>query len=104
MSAPSPLRPRPVRDAFATVGSAVALLGSVVTALAGWGIVTAVEGDALTGLLGAVPAAVTAVTAVMVAFGVVHRAEPQVTPVQDPALLVGGRLVALVADRGATRD
>lgn len=77
-------RPRPIRDAFKSVGSAVALLGSVATALVGWGVLSTVQGDAINGLLGAVPGVVTLATALLASFGVVKVAEPQVTPVVDP--------------------
>lgn len=95
MSAPLNTRPRPVLDAFKSVGSAVALLGSVATALIGWGVLSTAQGDALSGLLGAIPGIVTLVTALLAAFGVVRVAEPQVTPVADPAIVVDGELVAL---------
>jgi hypothetical protein len=100
MSAPIVDRPRPILDAFKTVGSAVALLGSVATALVGWGVLTATQGDAVTGLLGAIPGIVTLVTALLAAFGVVRKAEPAVTPVADPAVEVDGALVALIPAYG----
>lgn len=84
MSAPLPERPAPIRDAFRSVGSAVAFAGSVLTSLVGYGLLSQVQGDALTSLLGLVPGAVTAVTAVLIAFGVRASAEPKVTPVADP--------------------
>lgn len=92
MSAPldSPLndRPRPILEAFKSVGSAVAFLSSVITAAVGWGVLTAAQGDASVALLGAIPGAVALVGALLTAFGVVKRAEPQVTPNSDPAALV----------------
>ncbi|MEU4804301.1 hypothetical protein [Actinosynnema sp. NPDC023587] len=84
MTASVDQRPRPIRDAFRSIGSAIALLGSVTTSLVGWGILTQVQGDAVTGLLGAVPGAVTLVTTALAAFGVLRRAEPLVTPIADP--------------------
>lgn len=77
-------RPRPIVAAFKTVGGAIATLGSVATALVGWGVLTAAEGDAIAGLLGAIPGVVTAVTVLLAAVGVTRRAEPQVTPLEDP--------------------
>lgn len=82
-------RPRPIMDAFRTVGSAVALAGSIVTALVGWGVLTAAQGDALVGLLGAVPGVVALVTALLAAFGVVRAAEPAVTPLSSPMDALG---------------
>lgn len=95
MTTPDHLDPNrhPIRDAFSSVGKAVGWLGSVVTSLVGWGIVTATQGDALLGLLGAIPGAVTAVTTVLVAFGVIKRAERKTTPLSDPRDNSGTRLV-----------
>lgn len=88
-------RPRPIRDAFRSVGTAVALLGSVVTSLVGWGVITATQGDAVNGLLGAIPGVVALVTALLSAFGVVRAAEPKVTPLEDPVNDKGQALVAV---------
>jgi hypothetical protein len=98
MSAPLDTRPRPLIDAFRSVGSTVALLSSVATALVGWGVMSAAQGDASVALLGAVPGVVTLVGALLTAFGVISSAEGQVTPVSDPARAAfpGGPLVSLV--------
>lgn len=77
-------RPRPILEAFKSVGSAIALIGSIVTSLVGWGVLSATQGDAVNGLLGAIPGIVALVTALLSAFGVVKKSEPQVTPVRDP--------------------
>jgi hypothetical protein len=77
-------RPRPLVDAATWVGRVTGLLGVATTSLVGWGVVTAVQGDAVTGLLGTIPGVVTGVTALLSAFGVVRRGEPMVTPVSDP--------------------
>lgn len=87
MSAPAQSPERPIKEAFRSVGSTLALLGSVVTGLVGWGVLTGVEGDAITGLLGVIPGVVTAVTVLGTAFGVLRKAEPQTTPTADPAVL-----------------
>lgn len=86
-------RPRPIMDAFKSVGTAVAFIGSVVTSLVGWGVLSATQGDAVNGLLGAIPGAVGLVTALLSAFGVVKSAEPKVTPVDDPRNNAGQPLV-----------
>src|SRR5687768_4722394 len=92
-------RPRPILDAFKSVGSAIAFAGSVVTSLVGWGVLSATQGDAVNGLLGAIPGAVALVTALLSAFGVAKAAEPKVTPVEDPMnnagqpLVVNGRVL-----------
>ena len=92
-------RPVPLRDAFRSVGTAVAFLGSVATSLVGYGVLSAMQGDAIVGLLGAVPGLVTLATALLAAFGVVKVAEPQVTPTDDPAVVVDGQLVPLALAR-----
>lgn len=92
MSAPMPVRPVPIRDAFKSVGSTIALLGSVATGLVGWGVLSVAQGDALSGLLGAVPGLVTLVTALLAAFGVVRASEPAVTPLADPRDNLGREL------------
>lgn len=79
--------PTPLRDAFKSVASARAFIGSLVTAVVGWGLLTGVQGDAIVGLLGTLPAVITAVTALLAAFGVVTTGEPQVTPTVDPGVI-----------------
>ncbi len=101
MSAPQEIRPTPIREAFKSVGAAVALVGSVIASLVSWGLLTPEQGNALGDLATAVPGLVTLVTVVLVSFGVTRRAEPQVTPVVDPAVVVrdpvlGAQLVPLV--------
>lgn len=86
-------RPRPIKAAADTVSKTLAVVGALVTALVGWGILTATQGDAVTGLLGAIPGVVTAVTTVLAAFGVVRRAEPLVTPMSDPRTDAGTPLI-----------
>jgi hypothetical protein len=98
MTAPLLNRPAPITEAFKSVGTAIAFIGSVVTALVGWGVFTAAQGDATTGLLGLIPGAVTAVTQVLTAFGVAKRAAAETTPVSDPATVVNGQLVQLIPD------
>lgn len=77
-------RPRPLRDAAARLSKLLGVAGALVTALVGWGILTATQGDAVTGLLGAIPGIVTAVTSALTAFNIVRQAEPLVTPMSDP--------------------
>jgi hypothetical protein len=86
-------RPRPILDAFKSVGSAIALLGSIVTSLVGWGVISAAQGDAVNGLLGAIPGVVGLVVALLTAFGVVKKAEPKVTPLSSPRNNAGQPLV-----------
>lgn len=79
-----PDRPRPLMDAAARLSQVIGILGSLTTGLVGFGILTIVQGDAVTGLLGTLPGVVTAVASVLSAFGVVRAGEPQVTPLSDP--------------------
>lgn len=86
-------RPRPIRDAAAHVSKVLGVLGSLITALAGFGVITIAQGDALAGLLGAIPGVLTLVTSVLVAFRVARQAEPEVTPLSDPRDAYGQPLV-----------
>jgi hypothetical protein len=86
-------RPRPVRNAAATVAGWVGVLGAFVTSLVGFGVLTIAQGDAVTGLLGAVPGVVTWVVAAIAAFQVSAKAEPLVTPLVSPQNNQGVRLV-----------
>ncbi|MCE7008720.1 hypothetical protein LWC34_38805 [Kibdelosporangium philippinense] len=91
-------RPHPIRDAAASASKVFGVLGSLVTALVGFGVLTIAQGDALTGLLGAIPGVITAVTTVLVAFRVARQAEPHVTPLAEPRNHDG---MPLVVDRTA---
>ena len=86
-------RPRPIRDVAAKLSRLLGVAGAFVTALVGWGVVTAAQGDAVTGLLGAIPGIVTLVTNLLTAFGIVRQAEPLVTPTSDPRSAAGAQLV-----------
>lgn len=77
-------RPRPLADAASRLSTVLGILGGLVTGLVGFGILTAAQGDAITGLLGLVPGLLTAVFTALGAFGVVRAGEPQVTPLSDP--------------------
>ena len=87
-------RPTPLRAVAAKVVAVVGVLGSVVTSLVGWGLWSAEQGSAASGLLGTVPGLLTAVTVVAVAFGFVKRGEDVVTPLADPRSNTGDQLVA----------
>jgi hypothetical protein len=66
-------RPRPLRTAASIIGGITALLSGLV----GSGLLTAGQGDALTGII-------TAVLAVLAAFGITVSTERKVTPLADP--------------------
>lgn len=77
-------RPRPLVDAASITSKITGSIGTVVTMLVGWGLVSLVQQDVIEGLLGLLPGLVTSITSVLTAFGVVRRAEPLVTPLSDP--------------------
>lgn len=81
-------RPRPVKAAANRLSAILGAIGAIVTTLATWGAISAVQHDSVNGLLDVVavagPGILAAVTAVLAAFGVVKRAEPLVTPLSDP--------------------
>lgn len=86
-------RPRPIKDAFGTVGSVISWGGALATALVGFGVVTAVQGDAVVGLLGALPGIVSKLSDLVVAFKVTNRAEKETTPVVAPRDNAGAALI-----------
>jgi hypothetical protein len=86
-------RPTPVRDVAGQVATWTAGLGALVVSLVGFGVFTAVQGDAVTGLLGAIPGLVTWVMTALAAFRVAVKAQPLVTPVSDPRTDGGVRLI-----------
>lgn len=87
-------RPRPIKAAAGTLTRWLGVAGSLVLALVGWGVLSAVQGDAVSGLLGVIPGVVNAVSTVLTAFGVVRRAEPLVTPMSDPRTDTGSPLMS----------
>lgn len=88
-------RPRPVRDVAGSVSALVGVAGTVVTGLAGFGILTAVQGNAIVALLGLIPGLITGVAVVWSAFRTAAKSEPLVTPISSPAMVVDGELVPL---------
>lgn len=94
-------RPRPLHKAAIAVARGRASIGGLLTAAAGFGLMSAVQVDAVTAALGAIPGIIAAATGVLAAFGVVKQAEPKVTPIESPAILdESGEYVALVPDEG----
>jgi NAD(P)H-hydrate repair Nnr-like enzyme with NAD(P)H-hydrate dehydratase domain len=75
-------RPRPLRVAASIVGGLTAL----VSGLVGSGLLTGGQGDALTGII-------TAVLALLAAFGITASVEPKVTPLADPHDSAGRALI-----------
>lgn len=83
----------PVRDAATGVAKWTGLLGALVTSLVGFGVLTLAQGDALTGLLGAIPGVVAWVATAVGAFRVAQQARPLVTPLVNPRNVAGVQLV-----------
>jgi hypothetical protein len=77
-------RPRPLVTAAKSLSWWLGLTGALIVSGTSFGLITAQQGDAMTGLLGLIPGAVTGVLSVLSAFGVVRRGEPVVTPLSDP--------------------
>jgi hypothetical protein len=100
MSAPVPAvdRPTPIRDAVRSVGGVIVLVGTLVNVLVSMGVIDAAQGTAVQDLAAAVPGLIELVVALLAAFHIVKRAEPLVTPIADPAVVVDGELVALTPD------
>jgi uncharacterized protein with von Willebrand factor type A (vWA) domain len=96
MSTPRINRPRPLAEAADRATRVIGTLSAFVTALAGSGIavLSADQADALTALLGAAPGVITMVGVALASFGIVKRAEPQVTPLESPMDNQGNYLVA----------
>lgn len=55
-------RPRPVKEASSAAWRVIGVSGAFATALVGIGVLSAVQGDAVVALLGAIPGVVTLVT------------------------------------------
>lgn len=87
-------RPRPIKAAADELKTWIGFATLVIGGAAGAGInlLTDEQATALTALLSAVPGVVGLVSAVAVAFGVVRRSEPLVTPLEDPRTAHGERL------------
>lgn len=83
----------PLLDIAAEATRWVGIIGALVTAAVGYGILTLAQGDAVTGLLGLIPGIVAAVSNAMTAFRVARRGAEVVTPVADPRDNDGVRLV-----------
>lgn len=84
----------PLQSIASQVSKWTGFLTATATAAAGWGILSVAQGDAVTGLLGAVPGALAWIGTALAAFGVVRQGEPLVTPVADPRSNDGAQLTA----------
>lgn len=86
-------RPTPLRAAFRSVGGIISLVGAAIVFLGTWGVLSADQAHAIDALLAAVPGLITLGAALLASFGVVVKAEPLVTPLEDPQDDAGRRLV-----------
>jgi hypothetical protein len=77
-------RPTPVRDEAESSARIVALVTGLLPALIGAGVVTAVQGELVLGLLGLLLGLPGAVAAWWASVRTASRSEPQVTPLSDP--------------------
>ncbi len=86
----------PVAAAARSAAKIWTAVGGIVTGLAGVGIITVDQNTALQGVLAGVATVVAAGTSALAAFGVRRRAEPLVTPVDDPRAADGTPLAPIV--------
>lgn len=92
-------RPLPLRDVASHVGKWVGFLGALVTAAAGYGILSVALSDAVTGLLGLIPGLVTAVTSLIAAAQTARQGEALVTPLSSPVSGLGEPLFPRTSSR-----
>lgn len=83
----------PLRDIAGEATRWVGIVGALVTAAVGYGILTLAQGDAVVGLLGLIPGIVAAISNAVTAFQVAKRGAEVVTPVADPRDNTGAPLV-----------
>lgn len=97
MTGPIENRPRPIKKAADQLKAWLGLLGALVSAAGTGGLLlTADQVSAVQGVLAAVPVVAGVVTTLLMAFGVVRRSEPLVTPLEDPMMVQDGRAVRLI--------
>ncbi len=89
---PAPSRPRPILDAIRS-GAWVSVAGALITAAVAFGVLNVEQGHAVELIVSALVGVLAAGTSTLHAFHVLHRAEPEVTPVADPQDNLGRRLV-----------
>jgi hypothetical protein len=83
----------PLRTVAKNVSIVVGMISTFVTSAVGFGVVTAVQGNALIGLFGILPGLLTAVGTALAAFTTAQAGEQHVTPLVDPRNDAGVRLV-----------
>lgn len=110
---PSPFdeRPNPLGNAAVKASTLWASLAGVIGGLVSFGVITQAQGDAISAAGGQVSPTITAlgvvvggviplVAAVLAAFRTAKVARPDVTPMEDPRMLINGELVPLVPVHG----
>lgn len=98
MSTPTPDR-RPLARVGKRVGAVLAVIGAAASTLVTVGALTADQGSALEAVAAGAAGLITAVTVALTAFGVIRKAEPLVTPVDDPRTDDGTPLVPITRAR-----
>lgn len=93
MTDPLAGRPRPIVDAASKVTKVIGAAGALLSLAASIGLLTQTQGDALATFLALIAPVITAVVGALAAFGVVHLAEPLVTPLSSPVSAEGVPLV-----------
>lgn len=93
-------RPRPLVDAFDDVSGGKGSLAGVVTFLVSAGIISVTSGQIWTVVLGLIPAALSFGSVLVGGWAVIKHGEKWVTPIESPAIELGGRLVPLVPESG----
>lgn len=98
MSSPSTTdRPRPILDAMTSGGNLIALVGSLVAGGVAFGVLNAIQANAINNIVAAIVTVIPAATAVLAQFHVLRTAEPRVTPLSDPQDSDGTPLVRPLA-------
>lgn len=87
-------RPRPIKNAADELKKWLGLAALLVGGLGGAGVnlLTDEQANAVTAILAGIPGAFGAITVALTAFGIVRRAEPLVTPLEDPRAADGEKL------------
>jgi hypothetical protein len=78
-------------------GNLIALVGSLVAGGVAFGVLNAVQANAISNIVAAVVTVLPAVTTLLAEWHVLRRAEPQVTPLSDPQDSDGTTLVRPLA-------
>lgn len=87
-------RPTPLRDVARDVNATLGIASAILTALVGYGLLTVAQKDAIAGLLGLIPGALTGMSVMWATLRAAQRGEQLVTPLSSPQDAGGRPLVA----------